>query len=682
MNPDAGLPDRGAAGRFELRLLGGFDLRDADGEPLDLPTRKARLLLAYLAMPAGRAHGRDKLANLLWGERQDEQARGSLRHALAAMRAGLGSEPLRTEREQVALDPEYFLIDADQLAAIAAGDGALGEDRLCGLYRGDFLDGISPEGVEFCDWLTFERTRCRNLAQSAFQKASDALAKEGRNTEAIALAERLLALDPLREQSHRLLMRLFFAAGERSQALAQFHQCKELLAKELAVDPSVQTSALAREIQDSREDAPSVPQPAATASRQSRAGTPPGGGHAFDKKSFTISLAVLPFANMSGQPGEQHIAEGFSEDLITEISRLRDFSVIAHQSSHLFSPHPGTAASAATELGVRYALTGGIRRSEDRLRVTAQLIDSAGSRYVWAERYDRRVKDLFAVQDEIVAQIIGNLDAQVRRVERERASRARPDNLDAWELTHRAFWHTYRFTPSDTAAAKTLFERAIGQSPDFALPHAGLAYTALVESAFHFVDDPTPVIAAGLGHAEQAVALDDADAFCHVVLGRLSTLSGDLPRALHHLSLARELNPGFAQAYFGLGQALVWLGRPAEAIAEIDRALRLSPKDPLASMFLTLRSFCQYWLHDYAEAFASAQRATQLHARESWARLALAIAAQAQGRHEEATRSIAEALRLDPKLTIASFDALVRHVPDEMRKQVYAGLRLAGLGEG
>ncbi|MDZ4369348.1 MAG: BTAD domain-containing putative transcriptional regulator, partial [Afipia sp.] len=570
--------------RFALDLLGGFELRLSDGQPIVLPTRKAQLLLAYLALPAGHAHAREKLAMLLWGDRLDQQARGSLRNAVAAIRSALGSEVLAAERDTLALVPGSLMTDIDRLAT--AGPGSIPGEELDAMLRSQFLDGIASPSEAFDDWLAFERVRCRGLAQSAAQKAIAAHEQAGRIDEAILLAQRLVALDPLREQSYRLLMRLLAASGERSQAMAQFQYCRDILKRELGVEPSAETAEFARLIA-AEGGAAGLPLPAAEpAGRASSGMVQPRG----------FAIAVLPFVSMAGELDGTFLAEGFSEDLITELSRRRDFTVIARQSSALFSGAPETAAVAAAELSVRYALAGSLRLAAGRLRVTVQLIDALGNRCVWADRYDRDLADIFAMQDDIVASIVGSLDAEVRHEERERAARRLPSELDGWELFHRGLWHAYRFTRDDIETAERLFRQALQHAPDFALPHAGLGYAAFVKAVWYFAPDPVAAISEGLAHTRRALLLDDGNVFCHVVFGRLLTLAGDLDRALIHLRSATEMNPSYAQAHFGLAQALIYSGEPAEALAEIEVALRLSPKDPLRSMFLTLRSFCHFSL--------------------------------------------------------------------------------------
>lgn len=651
-----------------LCLLGGFELRDANGIAGSLPTRKAQLLLAYLALPAGLAHAREKLAGLFWGERQDEQARGSLRNALAAIRAALGPDALGSERDSVELVPGVLELDVDRLAAAASGDGPACDDLLGLALRSELLEGLAAPSEGFAEWLAFERMRCRGLATTAAQKAIAANERAGRFAAAVELAQRLVALDPLREHSQRLLIQAYLAAGERSRAMVQLQSCRELLSRELGVQPSAETMALAD-----------------LAAREGTIALPPTMAHPSGpvpeaaSAPASFSVAVLPFLNLSGDPEQNFLAEGFSEDLITELSRRRDFSVIARQSSYLFSGRPETASAAAAELSARYALTGSLRRAGERLRVTAQLLDAAGNRCIWAQRYDRSVADIFAMQDEIVASILDSIDAEVRSDERERAARKLPRELDAWELFHRGLWHVYRFTREDVASGEALFRQALARAPDFALPHAGLGYAAFVGAVWYFAPDPRLAVMEGIGHARTAVSLDGGNAFARFALGRLLTLAGEIEQALHQLSQAVELNPSFAQAHFGLGQALTYAGRPQEALASIERALALSPKDPLTSMFLTVRAFCHYSLGDYRQAEAAARVATQLQMRETWSRLALAVALVELGRVEEAKRAVAEARRVEPTLSLESFGRLVGPVAPALRERVWAGLRAAGI---
>ena len=667
--------DRGEADEaspFELRLLGGFELRDPTGQAVELPTRKCELLLAYLAMPAGQAHGRDKLAALLWADRDEEQARGSLRKALSAIRSALGAEALRGDRDTVALEAGRISVDAEQLAVLAAEAGRAAPADGVDLRYGEFLDSRPSTSADFADWLAFERTRCRNLAQTVLDAAARGLADAGQHREAIAVAQRLLSLDGLREESHRLLMRLHAQSGERSQAQAQFQACRDMLKRELGVQPSPETARVAHEI--ARDDASGKEAPQRGASAEPALKSGPNWP---TDRPKGLSVAVLPFTDKGGD--QDFFAAGLCEDIITELSRQKDFVVIARQSSFAFAADPGSVPAAAGELDVRYVLTGSLRRSADQLRITVQLFDAAGDRCVWAERYDRPIGEIFSLQDEMVSRIIATIDAQMRSAERERAARKRPENLDAWELFHRGMWHLYRFTPGDMAIAEGHFREAKKLSPDFALAPAGLAYADFCKVTLHFVKDVEASLAEGAGFAEEAVRLDAAEPFAHFVLGRILVYAGQTERAIRHLQTAIELNPSFAQAYFGLAQAYFWSGSPADALHHVDQAVRLNPKDPLGSMFMTLRSFCHYWLDDLMSAERAARDAVALNGRETWARLALAVALMETGRVDEARAAIAEARLSSPGLTLASFDMVVGRVPSAMKDRVHARLKAAGL---
>lgn len=656
---------------WELQVLGGLVLRSAGGAVVELPTRKSALLLAYLAMPAGTAHSRDRLADLLWPSSGQDQARGSLRHALAALRKVLGGDAIEGARDMVTLQPGVVAVDLDVVADLAEGRAA---PSLSGTpATGTLLDGIATDGDALGEWLTFERTRSRALQQSALQRTVHTLSSADRHADAIAAAERLVALDPLREQSHRTLMQVLARAGERSKALAQFKRLEDVLMSDLGVAPSTQSTALAHEIRQ-------VASPSSSAMSAAHA---LGGSHptqvAHDRGASHMTIAVLPFQCLGDDGGLAAYADGFSSELVTGLSRAHEFSVIAWQSSAQVSGRVSDAAQSAAELNAGYGLTGTLRLVEGRLRIGVQLVAVASRTWVWAERYDLEMSNAISAQDDIIAGIMGAVDAGVRRSERESA-RSRPiASLDAWSLFHRGMWHMYRFSRDDVAAAEQLFTTAIDKEPTAAGPHAGLAYAKIVRVLWRFTDDLRGALDDGLRHARNALARDEHDANVHTVLGRLLVMAGLLQRGIEHLERAIELNPSHAHAHYGLGHALYVAGKPTDALVSLATALRLSPKDPLASMFLTMTAFCHLVLDDLPAAEAAARRARNLLSKETWSRLALAATLQFKGEVSEARSAIAEAREIEPSLTLSTFAPLVQHIPPAMRDRVLAALAMAGL---
>lgn len=658
----------------ELRLLGGFELLSSDQVAIELPTRKSRLLLAFLASPPGQSHSREKLAGLFWPDTQEEQARGSLRYALAALRNALAPLAIDTGRDEISLSPGRLRIDVDLLARLVNGTAPAGPVDAGLVYRGEFLDGYSLDNQDFADWLLFERTRCRNLAQAAFEQAIFAFEQAGRAADAISLAQRLVTLDPLREQSHRVLMQVYAAAGERSKALEQYKSLNDLLKKELAAAPSARSVALAREI---------LAEPAAradeAASSQERADAGPSPGKPAVAPPGPVSAVVLPLASLSEHSDDQLVARGFSEDLITQLSRLPELFVIARQSSDQFPSAAAGARSAAGDLGVRYAISGTYRRVADRLRVTVQLTDAATNRCVWAERYDGPIGDTLAIQDDIIFRVAGALDANIRVAERERAARLDGEEFGAWEMAHRGLWHLQRFTASELEAGQLWLERATALSPRFSMPHAGLAYIAYVRAAWGLSEDLEVALMSAIEHGRRAIQLDPQSAFAHSVMGRVLMLTGKLQDAFDHQRRALDLNPSFAHAYFGLAQAHMWAGELEQALPLLELVLRLSPKDPLLSTILNFTAFCQFGRGDFQAAEKTARRSIQADPADRWSRLALAAALSGDGRREEAQQAVAAARALNPALSIGSVEPFVRHVAGNYREAILAALKDAGL---
>ena len=325
-------------------------------------------------MPAGRQHSRDRLAGTLWSDRGDEQARGSLRKALSALRSAVGADAFVIDRDSVAVREDALVVDAEEWRCWHPTPTPP-RSGPCHSAMASFSTSSRRPARN-------SRTGCRSndaMPQSDASgsgKARREACGGGVALEAQSVCQRLLAVDNLREESHRLLMRLYADAGERSQALAQFQACRDLLKRELGVEPSQETVRLSREISmDAQPSGAPEPAPKPESAAAPATSWP-------TERQRGLSIAVLPFAGHSGED-QDFLANGLSQDIITELSRQKEFLVIAPQSSFAYGNGARTASVAAGELDVRYILSGSMRRAGDRLRVTAQLIDAAGDRCVW-----------------------------------------------------------------------------------------------------------------------------------------------------------------------------------------------------------------------------------------------------------------------------------------------------------
>ena len=289
------------------------------------------------------------------------------------------------------------------------------------------------------------------------------------------------------------------------------------------------------------------------------------------------SIAVLPFENMSGDPEQEYFSDGVSEDITTALSQIRWLRVIARNSAFTFKGTSVDVRKVADDLGMRYVLEGSVRKSGSRVRITAQLVDGTTGDHHWANRYDRELEDIFAVQDEITETIVGALEPEMGKAERQRAKSKQPENLSAWENYQRGLWHLYQFDAVDAAEARRMFERAIELDGSFSAAYAGLATANYVSFISGHATSPQEILADAIRDGKKAVALDDEDPIAHWVLGTVYMMKGQRDVAVAELNKAVALNPSYANAHFGLGSALAASGELNEAIEEVDTAIRLSP---------------------------------------------------------------------------------------------------------
>jgi adenylate cyclase len=356
------------------------------------------------------------------------------------------------------------------------------------------------------------------------------------------------------------------------------------------------------------------------------------------------SIAVLPFVNMSGDPEQEYFADGVTEDIITALSHVQWLFVIARNSTFVFKGKAVDIKGVSRELGVRYVLEGSIRRSGDRVRVTGQLIDGINGNHVWAQRYDRVLSDVFEVQDELTATIVGAIEPELNRAERERAKSKRPENVDAWDIYQRGMSHLYRYTKDDLSEARRLFAQSMASSPEFSLPYSGLAEAYYYEVVYGFADRPDESRRIALDPAQRAVELDLGDAGAHCTLGRIHYLRREYAPAVRELQTAIELNPSLALAHYGLGAALVFSGHPLDARPHLEQAIRLSPRDPNMGSFLVRLADASYFTGDYEGAVDWAEKALG-QPNFQWSRYAMLLAALGQlGRTDQAKHYIDQVL--------------------------------------
>jgi adenylate cyclase len=313
------------------------------------------------------------------------------------------------------------------------------------------------------------------------------------------------------------------------------------------------------------------------------------------------SIAVLPFTNMSGDAAQNHIADGIAEDIITALSRLRWLLVIARNSSFAYRGAVDVR-QVAQDLGVRYVLEGSVRTAEGRIRVTGQLIDAGSGKHIWAERYDRALADVFAVQDEITTHVVAAIEPHLYAEEGFRAASQAPESMDAWGLVVRALGLVNRVGRRENQEAQELLRRAIAIEPGYARAHATLAWAIWWATLCYGWPDPREGYTTARRIAEEAVVLAPAEPWARMVLGMSLSNAGAHDQALAELRTARELNPNSAIGRSMLGWALLRAGQYEEAIAETGRALRMSPLDTFAGIYSSTHGLALLGARRFEEA--------------------------------------------------------------------------------
>jgi adenylate cyclase len=390
------------------------------------------------------------------------------------------------------------------------------------------------------------------------------------------------------------------------------------------------------------------------------------------------SIAVLPFTNMSADPEQEFFADGIAEDIITALSRYPSLFVIARNSSFTYKGRAVDVKQVGRELGVRYLLEGSLRKSANRIRVTAQLVEADTGKHVWADRYDRDLADIFAVQDEITEAVTIAIAPAVADAEQRRAMRKPPENLDAWAAYQQGLWHIGRASVEGNTAAEQFFQQAIDLDPNFVGGYKGLSLAQTTAAAVYSVRNLREGLASAEASARRAVALDGTDAEARTRLAVTLYLRADYAGALAEIGRALAISPNLAHAHGVRGTTLVFSGQPEEGLASLATCIRLDPRDPNLATRLNHVALAFYLSRDYAAAIEAAKRTIRSYPKHPMAYLWLAAALGQTGCIEEASEILGQAIAIAPM----SFAMYVRERMPWMRPEDHDhwldGMRKAG----
>ncbi|MGY3369260.1 TolB-like protein [Bradyrhizobium sp. GM2.4] len=507
---------------FTLALLGRFELIGPDGA-VSLPNKKLAGLLAYLAYTAPQPQHREKLSTLLWGSHFEAQAKQNLRQALFKLRQVLGQSALRSDGEFISLNAVVITCDVPQFERLVRKGSRDALTAAADLYRGRLVDDIAVNAEGWSEWVAGERERLSELAVGAMVALGDQELSDGRAGDALLAGQRANALNSMREDAHRLIMRALSAAGRNAEALKYYQAVVAFLKQELGTAPDATTSALAAELRKVQEQKIVLPaaDPTADLSHQAE--------HVFGNDR--PSVAVLPFRNMGDETEQDYFADGVTADIITALSRFRELVVIAAGSSFALRDKGMTSRQIAQQLGAQYVLSGHIRKAGNRIRVSAELTHTGSEAQVWSNRYDRPLVDIFDLQDDVSSSVAAVVDPAVRSAEIERARRKPPTDLSAYDLYLRGLHHLWGGTREGIVKAIDLLRRSLSLDQERTATLAALAW-GLVMAPPLGANMSADAASEAVGLARRAVEQDSGDAFrprclwLHAVWARRRQRSG------------------------------------------------------------------------------------------------------------------------------------------------------------
>ncbi|HEX5507826.1 MAG TPA: BTAD domain-containing putative transcriptional regulator [Pseudolabrys sp.] len=675
---------------LQLRLLGPFALRRQASAGEQLP-KKAQALLAYVALRPGRPIPREQLANLLWGASGNEQARRSLRDCLMSLRAALGpasKQILIANAENVHLaSSEQIDVDAANFEALSRSTEREQLEAACALYRDQFLAGLHITSEPFMEWILLERRRLSAIMSDVLLRLATARAENGNIETAVEAARRLTEFDPLREDGHRLLIRLLAEVGRRDAALKQYAFCTELLRRELGVTPEPATTDFVESIRKSGVVGPPWPnmgglfKPREEGSLKSEGSSAEPGLRLPNK----TSIAVLPFANLGNDPSQDYFADGIAEDVTITLGRVPWLFVIASTSA---SPYRGRAieiGQIGAELGVRFVLRGSVRKEAGRMRIVVQLMDAVRGGHIWAERFEGELNDVFAIQDRVTAQVSAMIAPALQSVEIEQSQRKSTGNLTAYDLYLRAL-PLYRTTFAENLEALRLVGKAIELDPLYGAAYGLAARCYQFQRLFGWLMASDPRLDAGVQLARRAADIGKNDSEALWMAGiTLAQLAGELDYGLALLEKSLSLNPNSASAWISSSFVLGERGDAEKALEHFRQAQRLNPLDSMHHVQWLAAGFAHFAAGRYEEAAVAVDRT--LVERPTYTpamRVKIALCGLL-GQKEEGHQWVRRLLADNPDASVSWFrvfwQAPLRHKPDLLAKFL-EGARRAGLPEG
>jgi len=574
-----------------VKLLGAFSFRAADGEPVNLPL-KVQALTAFLVLQQGLPIQREALGELLWPDRCDDQQRHSVRQALFVLRRdGFGARDfIQTRDNTLSIAPDTLACDVHDLRALTQGSSQRPWQAISDRYIAPLMKNFPPVSPAFDDFLVGMRSAIEADVLSALGRLADSSADAGDTEQCLQIAERMLSIDPLREDTHRRLMQLYALVGRRADAMRVYVNAKALLRRELDVAPAAESEALIARVRDGNGAVPS--------DSPSRLSVPAAPGY-----NGPPRIAVLPLRQSEDQPLPHHLSDGIVADIITQLAGLRELTVISHGSTYALSDPFMTPRDIGRKLDARYLVIGRVRRGGDRLRLTTELTEAETGHILYSHTDEADVTISFVEQDRIVARLVNALVPQVHETELRRIRGKRPNVLSVYEKILLSRERIMLLNRDGFDEVETMLDDVIREDPGYGEAYALAAEWRSTRIGQGWTSDRAGEIARVERLNRTALELDNCNIRALVSYGyRRSIHHRDHVGAMRMFQQALDVAPCSANAWALSGLSYAYAGEPAEAVRRAKRALELSPYDREGYKFYSALCIAHYTAGDYEQA--------------------------------------------------------------------------------
>jgi TolB-like protein/DNA-binding SARP family transcriptional activator/Flp pilus assembly protein TadD len=589
---------------LRLKLLGQVECRTADGAQLTLSTRKSEVLLAYLALAPGIRHPRERLINLLWSDRSEDQARNSLRQALSAIKKSLGStnsKLMEVERTTVRLNPKLVQVDTLDFDHHAAQTDIDNLASAAALYQGEFLEGIVIRDAASQEWLSNERDRFKRQIVEVLSGLSHLHLTSGQHKQAIESAEQLVIHDPLHEHGWRILMRAYHQKGDRNHALLTYKRCSQVLVKELGIEPETETTALRDSIiSDNLGDTKVTP----TVAISSEVVTKNSVTDSDDKEH---SILVLPFENLSDDSDQQYFSDGLTEGIIMGLSLFPALIVHSRHSSFAAAEKNLSIEQISREFRSLYVVEGSVRKTNDQVRITAQLVNTQSGEQIWGKRFDSKFDEVLSLEDQITQSIVAIVKGKIDSTDQQLAYRKPAKDMQSYDLLMRGTYHSFRFNPQDIRIATDLIRRCLDLDPGNAEAHEKM-YRCYLANWLAGWTEPRAEASSNMGfHIRKALELKIDDSGVQSSYAEYLAFIGEFEQAEIHANRSLELNPNDTESLARASGVQASLGNIQASLDLVDACQRLDPFHPLITW---ISGIAYYRGKKYQEALEAFKKST------------------------------------------------------------------------